>query len=40
VTVDAGGPALLPGTLDLARRGVVPSGTRSNHEFVDPNVAW
>ncbi len=39
-TVDAGGPALLPGTLDLARRGVVPSGTRSNHEFVDPHVEW
>jgi selenide, water dikinase len=39
-TIDAGGPALLPGTLHLARRGVVPSGTRSNHEFVDPHVDW
>jgi selenide, water dikinase len=39
-TVDAGGPTLLPGTLDLAGRGVVPSGTKSNHEFVVPHVAW
>jgi selenide,water dikinase len=39
-TVDAGGPGLLPGTLELARRGVVPSGTRSNHEFVDSHVDW
>jgi selenide,water dikinase len=39
-TIDAGGPSLLPGTLHLARRGVVPSGTRSNHEFVDPHVDW
>jgi selenide,water dikinase len=39
-TIDAGGPELLPGTLELARRGVVPSGTRSNHAFVDPHVDW
>jgi selenide,water dikinase len=39
-SVDAGGPELLPGTLDLANRGVVPSGTRSNHEFVGPHVDW
>jgi selenide,water dikinase len=39
-TVHAGGPTLLPGTLDLAQRGVVPSGTRSNHEFVDPHTDW
>jgi selenide, water dikinase len=39
-TVSAGAPSLLPGTLELAGRGVVPSGTRSNHEFVDPHVEW
>lgn len=39
-TVDAGAVPLLPGTLDLAERGVVPAGTRSNHLFVSPNVAW
>jgi selenide,water dikinase len=39
-TIDAAGPTLLPGTLELAGRGVVPSGTRSNHEFVDPHVGW
>jgi selenide, water dikinase len=38
--VDAAGPRLLPGTLDLAQRGVIPSGTRSNHEFVSPNTDW
>lgn len=38
--VDAAGPRLLPGTLDLAERGVIPSGTRSNHEFVSPNTDW
>ncbi len=30
----------LPGTLELARRGVVPGGTRSNHRFVAPHVDW
>jgi len=39
-SVDAGGPELLPGALDLASRGVIPSGTRSNHEFVAPHVDW
>jgi selenide,water dikinase len=39
-TVDAGAPTLLPGTLELAGRGVVPSGTRSNHEFVVPHTGW
>jgi selenide, water dikinase len=39
-TVDAGAVPLLPGTLDLAERGVVPAGTRSNHLFVSPHVAW
>ncbi|MGH2555923.1 MAG: selenide, water dikinase SelD, partial [Actinomycetota bacterium] len=38
--VEAAGPRLLPGTLDLAKRGVIPSGTRSNHEFVTPNTDW
>src|SRR5207249_4636707 len=31
---------LLPGTLDLAERGVVPSGTHSNHAFVAARVDW
>jgi selenide, water dikinase len=39
-TIDAGASGLLPGTLELAERGVVPSGTRSNHEFVAPHVDW
>jgi selenide,water dikinase len=39
-TVDAGAVPLLPGTLDLADRDVVPAGTRSNHLFVSPNVDW
>jgi selenide,water dikinase len=39
-TVDAGAVPLLPGTLDLAERGVVPAGTGSNHLFVSPHVAW
>jgi selenide,water dikinase len=38
--VDAGGPDLLPGTVDLARAGVVPAGTRRNHAFVAPFVDW
>jgi selenide, water dikinase len=38
--VDAAAPDLLPGTLQLAERGVVPSGTRANHAFVDPHVHW
>jgi selenide,water dikinase len=39
-TVDASAIPLLPGTVDLAERGVVPAGTRSNHLFVSPNVDW
>jgi selenide,water dikinase len=39
-TVDASAIPLLPGTLELAERGVVPAGTRSNHLFVSPNVDW
>jgi selenide,water dikinase len=38
--VDASALELLSGTLDLARAGVVPGGTRSNHAFVDPFVDW
>jgi selenide,water dikinase len=38
--VDAGAVPLLPGTLELAERGIVPSGTHSNHEFVTPSVDW
>jgi selenide,water dikinase len=30
----------LSGTMELAERGVVPSGTNSNHSFVSPNVDW
>jgi selenide,water dikinase len=39
-TIRADAVPLLPGVLDLARRGVVPSGTHSNHAFVTPNVDW
>lgn len=39
-TVDASGPSLLPGTLELARAGIVAGGTRRNHAFVSPNVDW
>jgi selenide,water dikinase len=38
--VEADRIALLPGTMQLAERGVVPSGTRSNHGFVAPSVDW
>lgn len=31
---------LLPGVLDLAERGVIPGGTRSNHQFVAPHIDW
>lgn len=39
-TVDAAGPALLPGVLDLARRDVVAGGTLRNHAHVDPHTDW
>ena len=39
-TIDASAVPLLPGTLQLAERGVVPSGTRSNHLFVSPSTDW
>ena len=38
--IDAGAVPLLPGTLELATAGVVPSGTHSNHAFVSPTVDW
>jgi selenide,water dikinase len=38
--VEADGPALLPGALELAREGVVPGGTRANHRFVAEAVDW
>ena len=31
---------LLPGTLELAEAGVVPSGTLENHRFVSRSVEW
>ncbi len=39
-TLDAGGIELLPGVLDLARDGVVPDGTKRNHEFLAQFVTW
>jgi selenide,water dikinase len=38
--VVAGAVPFLPGTLDLADRGAVPSGTNSNHAFVARSVDW
>jgi selenide,water dikinase len=38
--IDASAVPFLPGALDLAEAGVVPSGTRSNLDFVDPHVDW
>ena len=38
--IDASHVPLIEGTLELANEGVVPSGTRSNHLFVAPNVDW
>lgn len=38
--VDAASVPLLPGVLDLARAGVVPSGTRRNHAFLAGLVDW
>lgn len=39
-TIDAGAVSLLPGTLELAAAGVVPSGTRENHAFVRGATDW
>ena len=38
--IDASAVPVLPGALDLARGGMIPSGTRANHEFVSSNVDW
>jgi selenide,water dikinase len=38
--VDAGAVPVLPGVMVLARRAVVPGGTRSNREYLDPWVDW
>jgi selenide,water dikinase len=38
--VDAADVPFLPGAAELAGRGFVPSGTRSNLDFVAPHVAW
>ena len=38
--LDAARVPLLPGVPALARAGLVPSGTRSNHAFVSPAVDW
>jgi selenide, water dikinase len=38
--IDAASVPFLHGTLELAEAGVVPSGTRSNHAFVNPHVNW
>ncbi|HYZ10443.1 MAG TPA: selenide, water dikinase SelD [Actinomycetota bacterium] len=38
--IDAGAIPVLPGALDLARRGVIAGGTRRNRTFVEPHVAW
>ncbi|HEX9891476.1 MAG TPA: selenide, water dikinase SelD, partial [Actinomycetota bacterium] len=38
--VDAGAVPTLTGTLALAGQGVVPSGSRRNHDFLSPHVTW
>jgi selenide,water dikinase len=38
--IEASAVPLLPGTLELAEAGVVPSGTLSNHAFVSPWTDW
>lgn len=38
--LDAPAVPLLPGTLELAAAGMVPSGTRSNLEFTEGKVDW
>ncbi len=39
-SIDAACVPVIEGTLELANEGVIPSGTRSNHLFVSPNVEW
>jgi selenide, water dikinase len=38
--LDASAIPLLPGLVPLARRGVVPGGTRSNFAYLDPWIDW
>jgi len=38
--IDASAVPLLPGTLDLARAGIVPGGTRRNHAYLRGWVEW
>jgi selenide, water dikinase len=38
--VEAAAVPLLPGVAELARGGVVPGGTRSNRDYLDPWVEW
>ena len=38
--LDAGAIPLLPGTLELAGREVVPGGTRKNRTYLEPLVDW
>ena len=38
--VDASAVPFLDGTRELAEAGMIPSGTRSNLEFVNPHVDW
>jgi len=38
--IDASAVPVLLGTLDLARAGMVPSGTQANHRFVSSNIDW
>jgi selenide,water dikinase len=38
--VDAAAVPLLPGSLDLARAGIGPSGSRRNHEFLRGRTDW
>ena len=39
-SIDAGSIPVLPGVLDLARRDVVPSGTKRNHAYLRSFVDW
>jgi selenide, water dikinase len=39
-TLDAAGIPFIPGARDLAERGFIPGGTRSNFAFVDPTTEW
>jgi selenide, water dikinase len=39
-TVQADAVPVLPGVLELAREGVVPGGTKRNHQFLGEFVTW